>query len=67
MLTSTPADRRLAHVAANQDSVFTLENARSAGLTSAQIDVRVEHSWTTLYEGVFLAPGVGRRRITWKS
>ena len=40
MLTSTPADRRLAHVAANQDSVFTLENARSAGLTSAQIDVR---------------------------
>ena len=54
----TAADVRLARVAANQDSVFTLEDARSALLTHAQIDHRVASVWTHMHEGVYRMPGV---------
>ena len=51
------ADRELATLAAQAHGVFTLADARDAGLSHRQIDLRVRDEWVTLYEGVFLAAG----------
>jgi very-short-patch-repair endonuclease len=53
----TPADRALAELAARQDGIFTLGDARHAGLSRAQIDRRVRQYWLTLHDGVFRLQG----------
>ncbi len=58
-----PADRRLAEFSAGHHSVFTLRDAREAGLTHGQIDTRVASVWTHVHDGVYRMPGV---QPTWK-
>jgi very-short-patch-repair endonuclease len=58
------ADRELAARAARQDGVFTLENARGAGLTRDQIDYRIAVSWSSIYDGVYRITGAPP---TWRS
>jgi hypothetical protein len=59
----TDADRALAGYAQSSHGVFDLGVARWIGLTHAQIDWRVAHSWVCLYDGVFRMPGAVP---TWK-
>jgi very-short-patch-repair endonuclease len=56
-LVLSPADHALAELAARQDGIFTLADARQAGLTRAQIDRRVLQHWVTLHDGVFRMQG----------
>jgi very-short-patch-repair endonuclease len=56
-LVLSPADRTLGELAARQDGIFTLRDARSAGLTRAQIDRRVRQYWVTMHDGVFRTQG----------
>jgi hypothetical protein len=53
----SPQDRALAELAASQHGIFTLADARTCGLTHGQIDWRVTHGWSVVYEGVFRMPG----------
>ena len=53
----TEADRRLAERAARHHSIFTLTDARAAGLKHGQIDRRVATFWVTMYDGVYRMPG----------
>jgi hypothetical protein len=62
----SPADRNLADSAEGNDGIFTLADARRAGLTRAQIDRRVQQHWTTVHDGVFRmhgAPATWRGRV----
>jgi hypothetical protein len=58
------ADRHLADIAAAQDGIFRIEDARSAGLSDAQIHHRSMHTWNHIYEGICRAPGAP---TTWPS
>ena len=51
------ADRQLAEEAAGHYGVFTLADARRAGLRRHQIRERVENTWLAYYEGVFRIAG----------
>lgn len=52
------ADEELFRTAATQDSVFTIDDARRAGLSRKQIDLRVSKLWTPLHRGVYAVTGV---------
>ena len=56
-------DKELATLASHAHGVFTLTDARDAGLSHRQIDLRVRDEWVTLYDGVFLAAGAP---ATWR-
>jgi very-short-patch-repair endonuclease len=58
------SDRILTSVASRQDGVFTVEDARRAGLKKPQVDRRVGQSWALLYEGVYRIVGAP---TTWRS
>jgi very-short-patch-repair endonuclease len=60
----TAGDRALGEKAAAQHGVFTLADARNAGLTHGQIDQRVAWLWKTIHQGVFRMPGAV---ATWES
>ncbi len=53
----TDDDRRLAEFAALRHGVFSLADARSAGLSRDQIRERVEHDWIRCHAGVFRIAG----------
>jgi very-short-patch-repair endonuclease len=53
----TPEDRELFAIAASQDSVFGLDDARKAGLTEQQMRDRAAHVWVRIHAGVFRVPG----------
>ncbi len=57
------AVQRLSDLAASRHGIFTLDDARRAGLTHRQIDLRVRDEWATIYEGVFRAAGAP---ATWR-
>jgi very-short-patch-repair endonuclease len=59
----TAADHRLAELSARHHSVFTLWDAREAGLTHGQIDRRVAGAWVHVHDGVYRMAGVSP---TWK-
>jgi very-short-patch-repair endonuclease len=61
---SHDADAELDRVAAAAHGVFTIDDARRAGLTHGQIDRRVRERWAKLYDGVFRARGAP---ATWRS
>jgi hypothetical protein len=48
-------DRSLADLAATQHGIFTLDDARAAGLTGTQIDHRVGRNWVLLHDCVYRA------------
>jgi hypothetical protein len=54
----TNADKDLYTTAATQDSVFTINDARRAGLTRDQIEARRRKLWTPIHRGVYVVPGV---------
>ncbi|MGQ0825216.1 MAG: hypothetical protein ACT4OX_09365 [Actinomycetota bacterium] len=54
--------RQLYLGAASRDGVFTIEHARAAELSEAEIAFCVEQEWRALYQGVYLAPGTP---LTW--
>ncbi len=56
--------RALTDLAAMQDGVFTNDDARRIGLSKRQVDRRVGHSWSVLYDGVYRVSGAP---ITWHS
>ena len=51
------ADQDLAELAARSHGVFTLVDARRAGLTHREIDLRVRNEWVTVHVGVYRAAG----------
>jgi very-short-patch-repair endonuclease len=51
------ADHHLAEFAAAHHSIFTVADARAAGLSHGQIDRRVAGLWTPVHEGIFRMPG----------
>jgi hypothetical protein len=53
----TAADHDLADIAAAQHAIFTIADARKAGLTDRQIRYRVECLWLHVHEGVYRMPG----------
>jgi very-short-patch-repair endonuclease len=57
------ADKELAETAARAHGVFTLAQARKAGLTHRQIDLRVRNEWVPIHDGVFRASGAP---VTWR-
>jgi very-short-patch-repair endonuclease len=57
-------DRTLAGLASTQDGVFTISDARKAGLKRDQIDYRISVSWSLVYEGVYRISGAPP---TWRS
>jgi hypothetical protein len=57
-------DRVLADLAAAQHGVFTIGDARLAGLSKDQIDGRVGASWLLIYDGVYRVSG---SPVTWRS
>jgi very-short-patch-repair endonuclease len=59
-----PSDRALADVAACQHGVFTIADAKRAGLNGDQIAFRIGRSWTRLYDGVYRIAG---SPSTWRS
>ena len=59
----TDDDRELAAFAERTYGVFTLEEARSFGLTKTQISDRIQTSWTRIFEGVYRQRGAPR---TWQ-
>jgi predicted transcriptional regulator of viral defense system len=50
----------LRELAASQDAVFTIDDARSFGLTEKEIRVRRERDWLCLYNGVYVIAGAPR-------
>jgi very-short-patch-repair endonuclease len=56
--------RKIYAHAAGHDAVFTIDDARRAGMTAGQIDRCVAQTWVVLYDGVYAAPGAP---LTWKS
>jgi very-short-patch-repair endonuclease len=56
--------RLLTDLAATQDGVFTNEDARYLRLSKRQVDRRIGHSWSVLYDGVYRVSGAP---ITWHS
>jgi hypothetical protein len=58
------ADRQLAADAALRHSVFTLADARAAGLTRKQINLRTSSFWIPMHEGVYRMPGAP---ATWRA
>ena len=58
------ADRTLAALAAGQDGVFTIDDARREGLSSDQIDYRIGASWSLIHDGVYRIAGAP---ATWRS
>jgi hypothetical protein len=59
----SPEDAILDDLAARQDGIFTLIQARECGLTEWRIHKRIERTWTALYPQVFRMPGAPR---TWR-
>jgi very-short-patch-repair endonuclease len=59
----TDPDRQLAHLAAGQHGVFTLEDARTVALSDTQIRDRVLRVWTQLHDRVYRAAGAP---ATWR-
>jgi very-short-patch-repair endonuclease len=57
-------DRALTNFAATQHGVFTNEDAQRAGLSKRQVDRRVGHSWSLVYDGVYRVSGAP---LTWRS
>lgn len=57
------AKRALYKAAAQADGVFSIEQARRCGMTENQISRCRLLEWTTLYDGVYLAPGAP---LTWR-
>jgi very-short-patch-repair endonuclease len=57
-------DQVLAALAARADGVFSLEDARDAGLTRYEIKRRSRTIWVRLHQRVFLHPGAPR---TWRT
>jgi very-short-patch-repair endonuclease len=57
-------DTELAQLASSQHGVFTIEHARAVKMTDTEIKLRVERTWTHLYEGVYRAAGAP---ATWRS
>ena len=57
-------DRTLAETAASQDGVFTIGDARLAGLRPDQIERRVGRAWSPVYEGVYRVAGAP---ASWRS
>ena len=53
----TDADRKLYQTAAAQDSVFSIADARDAGLSEKQIKLRRAELWTPKHRGIFVVPG----------
>jgi very-short-patch-repair endonuclease len=51
------ADDRLADLAAATHGIFTIADARVAGLTHGQIDRRARERWSRIYDGVFRVSG----------
>jgi very-short-patch-repair endonuclease len=51
------ADHVLAQIAGGSDNIFTIDDARNAGLTAAQIDLRARRIWRRLHRGVYSLPG----------
>src|SRR4051794_29709596 len=58
------ADVELDRLAAAAHGVFTIDDARRAGLTHGQIDRRTRERWSRIYDGVFRARGAP---ATWRS
>jgi hypothetical protein len=58
----TDADHRLFDFAASRHGVFSIADARAAGLSHGQIDWRSAELWTRLHDGVFRMPGAP---MTW--
>jgi very-short-patch-repair endonuclease/predicted transcriptional regulator of viral defense system len=57
------ADEQLHDLAAERHGVFTIDDARRAGLTHGQIDRRSKRRWSRLYDGVFRVSGAP---TTWR-
>jgi very-short-patch-repair endonuclease len=57
-------DRAIADLAANQDGVFSIHDARRVGFSERQIDCRVGSSWMLVYERVYRMRGAPP---TWRS
>jgi len=49
--------RELYRIAASHDGVFTIDDARLAGVREGEIKSRRLRVWRRLYGGVYLAPG----------
>jgi very-short-patch-repair endonuclease len=58
------AEQALAEVAANQDGIFTIDDARRAGFRRDQIDRRVNQAWILIYDRVYRIAGAPP---TWRS
>jgi len=57
-------DHALADLAAEQHGIFTLDDARRVGLSRGQIDRRIAHRWSVVYDGVYRVMGAP---VTWRS
>jgi very-short-patch-repair endonuclease len=58
------SNRRIAEVAERQDGIFTIEDARRAGLRDYEIDRNVGRSWSLVYDRVYRISGAP---VTWTS
>jgi very-short-patch-repair endonuclease len=57
-------DRAIADLAATQDGVFSISDARRVGFSERQIDCRVGSAWMLVYERVYR---MGGAPATWRS